>query len=126
MTVLTKEAIFKTQDAKIIKESVGEWGGDLYIRVMSGTVRNAYELEAMEMKDSSDNSRFSNLREKLLVKTLCNEKGELLFSDDDIEELSKKSSSVIDRLFKKSQELNGLTGEEGNLETTQGESSISD
>ena len=64
---------------------------------------NAKELEVFGDSEVSNSS--------LLAKTLCDEEGELLFSEEDIEELAKKSGNVTTRLTNKAILINGMTGE---------------
>ena len=48
---LTKDQILAADDMGMLKLAVPEWGGDVYIRVMSVGERDASENEWMRKKD---------------------------------------------------------------------------
>ena len=49
-----------------------------------------------------------NVRAKLLARCLCDEHGERLFNDAEVEALGAKSAAALDRVFKVAQTLNGI------------------
>jgi hypothetical protein len=102
---LSKSAILAAFDVKTEKVSVPEWGGDVYIKTLSGTERDAFE-------DGYSNEKMKNFRPRFLVLTLCDESGERLFSDAEVDSLGKKSSTVIARLFDKAWGLNAFRTED--------------
>ena len=105
---LTKDIILKADDCKIESVDVPEWGGTLYLRVMKGTERDAFEAETY--KDGKTDLK--NFRSKLLVKTICDEKGSRIFSDDDAVLLGEKSAAVLDKLFDRVMTLNRFKKED--------------
>ena len=108
MTSLTKDAILAAQDLKTENVLVPEWGGEVSVRTMTGTERD--EIEAETLQSAGDiKTRYRNLRARVLVRVLVNEKGERLFGDSDIEALGGKSTAALDRLFAVAQRLNALT-----------------
>ncbi len=104
--MLNAENILAAEDAvPPVKVSIPEWGGDAYIRVMSGCERDQWELLAEE---GIKKKTHANIRASLLVATLCNKDGKRLFGHGQADALGKKSSIVIDRLFDISQKINQL------------------
>lgn len=101
---LSKKAILGVPDFKTEKVAVPEWGGDVYLRTITGIERDAFEECYSEQKMKAFRVRF-------LVLTLCDESGERLFQDNEMEDLGKKSSAVINRLFEKAWALNAFTNE---------------
>jgi len=101
---LSKTDILNAKDANIATVAVPEWGGDVCIRVMSVGERDAYECEWLGKQDKG----VENFRSKLLARCLCDEDGNRLFTDAEVEELSKKSIHVMERLFKKAIEHNAI------------------
>lgn len=102
---LSKSKILAAKDVKLSEAvPVPEWGGDVYIKTLSGTERDAFEEAYAEQKMKAFRVRF-------LVLTLSDEAGERLFSDGDIAALSGKSSIVINRLFEKAWSHNAFTNE---------------
>lgn len=105
-TMLTKEQILGADDSEKMKLNVPEWGGDVFIRVMSGKERDRLE-GTFQGKIS-----YNNVRARIATLVLCDEEGKLLFSLDDIEALGKKSCAVLDMIFEKAMKLNRITKED--------------
>lgn len=113
MAILSKAQILATEDLKTETVSVPEWNGEVIISSMTGKARDAYENSIVEM-DSNGKAKqnLQNLRAKLLAATLVDEKGSLLFSENDIEALGKKSSKALDRCFEVAQRLNAVSNDD--------------
>ena len=105
MTILTKEQILKANDIKKQKVSVPEWGGDVYIKTMTGTERDVFEQSLITDKRKTD---ITNIRAKLCVLTTVDGKDERLFNEGDIQALGAKSAAALDRVFSVSQKLSGI------------------
>ena len=106
---LTREQIDSATDAKIIKVAVPELGGDVCIRLMSVGDRDSYELKLLE----GDGKAIPDFRSELLARTLCDEKGALLYpGDEGVAALKKRSSDVMHRLWQAALKHNALTEEE--------------
>lgn len=102
---LSKAAILAAKDVRLSDAiPVPEWGGDVYIKTLSGLERDAFEESYQEQKMKAFRVRF-------LVLTLCDDSGERLFSDGDYDSLGKKSSVVINRLFERAWSHNAFTQE---------------
>ena len=84
---LTKEQILAADDLGLLEVKVKEWGGSVFIRVMSCGERDAYENDWVQNKGKG----VDNFRSKFLAKCLCDEKGERLFTDAEVEQLDRKS-----------------------------------
>ena len=121
---LDASAILAAKDCLIQELEIPEWGGSVFIRVMSSADRRGMEL-------LSERKETEHFREEMAVRVLCDKNGELLFSSADVEALGKKNSLVLDRIFDAAQGLNGMTsaavdGLEKNLEETDSNASGSD
>lgn len=102
---LSKSKILAAKDVKLSEAiPVPEWGGEVFIKTLSGTERDAFE-------DAYSESRMKQFRVRFLVLTLCDDSGERLFGDGDIDALGKKNSVVINRLFDAAWKHNALTNE---------------
>lgn len=97
-------AINAASDIKVEKLAVPEWKTDVYLKVLSGTERDAFEASYSDQK-------MNNFRVRFLVLTLCDESGERLFDDEQVTLLGKRSALVINRLFEASWKLNMLSQE---------------
>lgn len=92
---LTAEQILAADDLGLLEVKVKEWGDSVYIRVMSVAERDAYERKWIGKRETG----VENFRTEYLVRVLCDEKGNLLFTKDQIEKLGQKSGAVMARLF---------------------------
>ncbi|KKM94533.1 hypothetical protein LCGC14_1197440 [marine sediment metagenome] len=125
---LTREQILQVDDIKTEIVPVPEWDGEVIVRTMTGTDRDIWDN--LLYKEGKVNF-LDNTRARLLACTIIDEDDNLVFSEDDIVALGKKSSLAINRIFDVAKRLNGLGSEqiedlEKNSEETQGEDSISD
>ena len=102
---LNKSKILTADDVKLEEVAVQEWGGSVFIKVLSGTDRDRFE-------DAYSTEKMKNFRARFLVMTLCDEKGERLFTDDEMDALGKKSSVVLARIFEKAWSLNAFRNED--------------
>lgn len=109
-------AINAAADIKVEKIAVPEWNTDVYLKVLSGTERDAFEAAYTDQ-------RMNNFRVRFLVLTLCDDGGERLFDDSQIEVLGKRAAKVISRLFEESWKFNMMSPDAAD---TAGESSGAD
>ncbi len=106
LRTLSAEQILRADDRPPPeRHAVPEWGGHVYIKIMSGGERDRFELVAEEgMRKKTQ----ANIRASLLAATLCEEDGKRLFTNNMINQLGDKSSIPIDRLFDIAQKINKL------------------
>lgn len=102
---LTKEQILAAEDMGLLKVAVPEWGGDIFIRVMTVGERDAYENEWQKKKETG----VDDFRTKFLVRCIVDEKGNRLFDNGDVVRLSQKSARVMNRLWLAAMEHNNLS-----------------
>jgi hypothetical protein len=104
---LTREQIDSADDAKIMK--VQAFGGEVCLRLMSVGERDSYELKLVE----NGGQAIPDFRSELLSRTLCDEKGTLLYpGPEGVEALKKRSSDQMHRLWQAAMKHNALTEEE--------------
>jgi len=102
---LSKDQILAADDMGLFEVEVPEWGGTVFVRVMSVGERDSYENEWIVNK----NKGVENFRSKFLQRVLCDEKGELLFTASEIDLLAKKSARVITRIWEAAMRHNALS-----------------
>lgn len=102
-----RDAILTAQDWKTIKVNVPEWNCDVYIRTMSGLQRS--EFEQAVYKDGKPETK--HFFSQLLCRCLCDDKGNLIFSIEDVAALSDKSATVLARLSEQAAQLNRIDSE---------------
>jgi hypothetical protein len=106
---LTREQIDAATDAKIITVKVPELGGDVCLRLMSVGDRDSYEIKLLE----ADGKAIPDFRSELLSRTLCNEKGDLLYpGPEGVAAIKARSADVMHRLWHAALKHNALTEEE--------------
>jgi len=106
------EEILESDDRKIEVVHVPEWGGNVILKVMGSKERDAFELSCIEKKGRSKEDSMLNIRARLLAACLVDQEGNLMFQKHQIDDLGKKSSAVISRLFDKAQRVNLMTDED--------------
>lgn len=109
MALLSKAEILGIDDRMTETVDVPEWGGSVKIAVMPGWARDEYE--GMLVARGTKKGLPANLRARYVSYCVVDEKGELMFSLADLEELGKKSSVALDRIFEAASVLNGTSPE---------------
>ena len=107
MALLSREQILASNDLEKELVAVPEWGGEVYVRVMKGSERDYFE-SLIPDKELNPSQRIESLREVLAALTMCDEAGGRLFSYEEIEALSEKSSMALDRVYTVAVRLNKL------------------
>lgn len=107
MGVLDRSAILGAQDVKTETVDVPEWGGQVIVAMMSAADRDAWE-QSLVPKVSGAPVDVSNIRARLCVRCLVDEKGKRIFKDEDAEALGKKSAAAVTRVAKVIQRLNAM------------------
>jgi len=118
MSVLKREEILSVSDIKLELVPVPEWGGDVWVKGMTGAERDKFEGSFVAL-GKSGKLDMSDLRAKLCSFTVCDKDGKLLFTGKDIKALSQKSAAALQRIFKVAQRLSGI-GEEDVKELMEG------
>lgn len=137
MSVLGKDMLrqqLSTPDVAYEEVPVPEWGGSIRLKGLTGSERDAFEASIIQITGQGRHETRKidsrNIRAKLLVLSIVDEKGERVFGDGDVAALGQKSALVLDRLFGVAQRLSGLGEDDveklaGNSETAPAGSSPS-
>ena len=97
MGALTRDAILFAPDLTLEPIEVPEWGGTVHLRVMNGaTMLKLSELPKADFTGA------------LLVHTLCDADGKLLFAPEDVEQVMNKNHAVLQRLIVAAIRINSL------------------
>lgn len=105
MAILSKNDILEQKDTKTKTIHIPEWDGDVIISTMTGFARDRFEASVIG-KNGGMNTQ--NIRAKLVAACVVDEKNNLIFTEDDIIKLGKKSCTALDKIFTQAQELNCL------------------
>lgn len=129
---LDKAAIFAADDIKTLEVNTElEWGENIYVKEMTGAERDQYEGLLLDTKEQGRAKMMELARAKIVTLCACTEDGERLFEDSDIDEVNKKSATVLTRIAKVAMVLNKLEDDqiedlEGNLDAGHSAGSTSD
>ena len=88
---------------------IPEWSGTVWVKVMTGTERDAWEASCIGHGGSPN---LVNMRARLVCVCLVDENGETVFGPKDVPEIGRIDSRILDRLFDAARALNGLTKED--------------
>ena len=99
---LSRDQILGADDLGLVELPVPEWGGSVFLRVMRGVERDAFEVR-MAAEDRA------NVRARMAALSIVDEQGVRLFSDEDIEALGQKNAKALNRVMERAMELNGFT-----------------
>jgi hypothetical protein len=111
-TFLTRDAILGAEDLGTEIVDVGEWGGSVTVRGMTGKERDAFEASILERRGKRMVPNTANVRAKLVARCCLDENGDRLFTDSDAEALGAKSGAAIDRVYEVAARLSGMTDED--------------
>jgi hypothetical protein len=106
--LLGKEQILAAKDLQYEDIEVPEWGGTVRVRVMTGSERDSFEQSIMKSEGKEIVRDMTNMRAKLLVRTICDENNKRIFTDKEINLLGEKSASGLEKVFELAQRLNKL------------------
>lgn len=115
--LLTRDKILSADDIRSERVKVPEWGGEVIVREMTGEERDEWEGSVVRREEGEDGKAAviidpANMRAKLVALTVVDEKGERIFTMDDVEALGKKSGKALDRVVDKAKNLSKITDED--------------
>jgi len=100
------EKIKKADTKDLLPVEVPEWGLTVYLKQLSVGERDSFEAEAYSCRDKG---LMNDIRSKFLVRTLCDENGDVLCRPDQFAQLAELSSKPMERLFDAAQKHNSLS-----------------
>jgi hypothetical protein len=104
---LTREELLAPREMPREKIDVPELGGSVYVRALSGLERDAFEADVFYSREKGA-AGLRNMRARLAVRCLCDERGTLLMTPEDADALGRQHSHAIDVMFQTAQRLNGI------------------
>ncbi len=102
MSLTREEILASRKDRKPVRLEVPEWGGEVYVKVMS----------AADQAALSENVEASEFPIRVIIHCLVDEQGERILTDEDAPELAKDDFPIIMRVFAFVAKLNGLSTKE--------------
>lgn len=105
--MLTKDQILAAHDIVTRKVAVPEWGGDVFVRMMSSRDRDRFEADIAQNRTD-----MTNFRARLCARCLCDDAGKTLFTEAEADALGEKSAAALNRVFVAASALNHFTDAE--------------
>ena len=114
MGLLTAEQLTRPLPRRFERVELPEFGEDAHVFVKGFTAREKgrFETSLQNKKGNRDKARVQEVRERLLVATVCDEDGTLIMSADDVSELGNQDSGVVSRLFDVAMRLCGMSDDD--------------
>ena len=106
--ILNRDAILAADDLKRESVEIPEWGGTVWVRVMTGAERDDWERQILDSRGLDNKTNLSNARARLAVLCACGENGERLFGDEDLDAVGGKSAAALERIFDLALKLNRI------------------
>ena len=110
--LLTADDILSANDTIIEWCPVPEWGngkGGVYVRSLMGDELDSYQGSMLAKNGKGKQVvSYDNMRTKLVVRTICDQDGNRLFTDNQTALLSKKNAAGLSRVFEVAARLSGL------------------
>ena len=107
-----RAAILAANDIDLEPVYVPQWKETVYVKTLSGTERERYlaSITRTTGKGRHKDTEVLTIEAtaKLLSRTLCDQDGNLLFTEKDVPALGKKSSLAMDLVSKVAAKLNGF------------------
>ena len=63
--ILKRDEILQAADIQVLLVSVPEWGGDVYVKGMTGAERDKFEASIVEQRGKAQTMNMANIRAKL-------------------------------------------------------------
>lgn len=133
--MLSRDEILAARDHTIEEVNVPEWGGIVYVRGVSGVQRDKFELLSHQARQAGKKMGIEadprGLLVKLVIASICDENGELVFTEQDAEALNEKSALALQRVYSVALRLSSFSEQDikalaGNLASDRSENSGSD
>jgi hypothetical protein len=107
--LLSRDQILDAKDIETEDIPVPEWGGEVRLRMLTGTERDKFEASMVETKGNKTKQNLANFRARMVAQCIVTEAGEVMFNAKDIEALGKKSAKALGRVFDACQKMNGFS-----------------
>jgi hypothetical protein len=112
VTLLSKDQILGADDHHYEVVAVPEWGGEVRMRSLTGTERDAYEDSLTQQVGNKQIVNAKNARAKLVAMSAVTEDGRPMFDKADVIKLGSKNSAALQRLFDAACRLSGFSEED--------------
>lgn len=106
--ILNRDTILQADDLAREQVDVPEWGGQVYVRMMTGEERDRWEMSISKRRSNNGDIDLNGIRAALAVIVVCDEKGNSVFKPEDAKALAKKNGTAIERICFAARKLSRL------------------
>jgi hypothetical protein len=113
MTIKSREQFFQLSST-IRTETVfiPEWSESVNVRELTGAQRDEWEKSMIDLEGKKHKITIDNARAKLISLSVVDDKGELLFTERDIEQIGQGGSGAISKIYDVAASLSGISDED--------------
>ena len=105
-------ADFTSIKPTVSKLYIPEMGKNVYVRMLDGRERDAYEASIITGKGQNKDVNMRGARARLAALCLAYPDGRRMFADDQVKDLNAMPAPVLERIFDRARKFNALTGED--------------
>jgi len=122
MGILTKEQILGADRKRTVDVPVKEWGGAVRLQELSASDRDLWESESFLVAADGESARFNpkHARARLVVRSIVDEQGRRMFTDDEVASIGSLSAASVQKLFNAARKLNAIS--DGDMKELEGNS----
>lgn len=111
--MLNREAFLAMKAAvPVEKVDLPEMSGSVFVKGMTAKERSAFEKQFQTPSGKPNKVRLAEVRERIVVATVCDESKNLLFTEADIPVIGELPAAVVERLVSVAQRLCGMTNQD--------------
>lgn len=106
MGFLSREILLAPTGPRFVEVDIPELGGKVRVKSMTAAERGRFEAYFQNSGTGKNRAeRLAKARERLVISSVVDENGNLLFTPADGEALSKQDVTILERICRASQEL---------------------
>lgn len=93
-----------------VEVEVPEWGGSLLVRRLTAREADQFEAESIDLQAEGQGARarLENLRARFLAACVCDERGEPVFTADDVRALGDLDTVAVQRVYAAAERHNAM------------------
>ena len=112
ISLLDHDAILAAPDIEYEIVKVPEWGGQVRVKGLTGTERDAWEASLLIGRGRAQKVDMSDIRAKLCARTIVDMEGNRVFKDNEVNKLGQKSAAALDRVYSVATRLSKISSED--------------
>lgn len=110
--VLGRDAILAQRNTPRVVETVEAFGGTVRVQALTAKEKDAFDASLIVGSGKRQKVETKNIRARLAARSIVDESGALVFTDDDADKLGDLSGADMQRIYDKAQELSGISDDD--------------